>query len=168
MCDYSLCGLPNRLAMEGEELEVHKFSTGSMGLRAPVHIELKPVEEFVYKSPWDRVKHFFRSMALATEPRSAITETVVCMPPGADLILKGIPSYLQRRYAVQEDEGVKFMQISANVNSYRDAVQFENGRTVGLQELPEGMRIEVLSLARVFATSLPDAELRRRATEMLT
>ena len=25
MCDYSLCGLPNRLAQEGEEFVVHKF-----------------------------------------------------------------------------------------------------------------------------------------------
>ena len=32
MCDYSLCGIPNRLAVEGEELVVHRFSTGSMGM----------------------------------------------------------------------------------------------------------------------------------------
>jgi hypothetical protein len=31
MCDYSLAGIPNRLAIEGEQLVVHQFSTGSLG-----------------------------------------------------------------------------------------------------------------------------------------
>src|SRR5262245_25742681 len=32
MCDYSLAGLPNRLAVEGEQLVVYRFTTGAMGL----------------------------------------------------------------------------------------------------------------------------------------
>jgi len=32
MCDYSLAGIPNRLAVEGEQLVVHRFPTGSLGL----------------------------------------------------------------------------------------------------------------------------------------
>jgi hypothetical protein len=32
MCDYSLAGVPNRLAVEGEELQVHRFPTGALGL----------------------------------------------------------------------------------------------------------------------------------------
>ena len=32
MCDYSLAVLPKRLAVEGEELIVHRFRTGSIGL----------------------------------------------------------------------------------------------------------------------------------------
>ena len=35
MCDYSLAGIPNRLAVEGEELAVHRFPTGSIGLASP-------------------------------------------------------------------------------------------------------------------------------------
>ena len=31
MCDYSLAGIPNRLAVEGEQLVVHRFPA-SMGL----------------------------------------------------------------------------------------------------------------------------------------
>ena len=31
MCDYSLAGIPNRLAVEGEELMVFRFSTGALG-----------------------------------------------------------------------------------------------------------------------------------------
>jgi hypothetical protein len=35
MCDYSLAGVPNRLAVEGEELVVHRFPTGALGLASP-------------------------------------------------------------------------------------------------------------------------------------
>ncbi len=40
MCDYSLMAVPNRLAQEGEELVMHRFPTGSLGLASPV--DLKP------------------------------------------------------------------------------------------------------------------------------
>jgi hypothetical protein len=32
MCDYSLYGIKNRLANEGEQLFIHRFHTGSKGL----------------------------------------------------------------------------------------------------------------------------------------
>ena len=32
MCDYSLMSIPNRLASVGEELVVHRFETGAIGL----------------------------------------------------------------------------------------------------------------------------------------
>ena len=32
MCDSSLTGIPNRLAVEGEQLVVHRFHTGFVGL----------------------------------------------------------------------------------------------------------------------------------------
>jgi hypothetical protein len=35
MCDYSLQGLPNRLAAEGEELAAHRFLTGTIGFTSP-------------------------------------------------------------------------------------------------------------------------------------
>ena len=35
MCDYSLMGIPNRLAEEGEELVSHRFPTGSVGFASP-------------------------------------------------------------------------------------------------------------------------------------
>jgi hypothetical protein len=34
MCDYSLQGGPNRLAVEGEQLVTYRFPTGSVGLAA--------------------------------------------------------------------------------------------------------------------------------------
>jgi hypothetical protein len=43
MCDYSLHGIRNRLAEEGEILVVHRFFTGSKGLTSPKYLE--PVKE---------------------------------------------------------------------------------------------------------------------------
>lgn len=145
MCDYSLCGIPNRLAAEGEELVVHKFSTGSMGLASPADLPV-PVarrEPAVKKTFWQSVKSFF-------EPsRQPAVAPAVCIPPGAQLILKDIPADLQRQCRVLEEEGVLFTQLSADVNSYRDAVRFTNGYQIRLQDLREGMRVQVLSLAGV-------------------
>jgi hypothetical protein len=39
-----------------------------------------------------------------------------------------------------------FTQISAEFNSYHDAVRFHSGCQVRLQDLPEGMHVQVLSL----------------------
>ncbi len=145
MCDYSLCGIPNRLAAEGEELVVHKFSTGSMGLASPADLPApQPVaKETTKKTFWQQVKSFFEPSRLpAVAP-------AVCIPPGAHLIMKDIPADLQRQYRVSAEEGVVFTQISADVNSYRDAIRFSNGYQVRLQDLREGMRVEVLSLAGV-------------------
>lgn len=144
MCDYSLCGLPNRLAIEGETLEVHRFSTGSMGLASYTELHPKPA----VAPPlgfWPRLKASFREMW------STDQATVVCMPPGAYLILRGIPPHLKTKYAVSEVEGVKFTQICAASSTHRDCVQFSNGATAGLQELPQGLEVEVLSLTPLFS-----------------
>ncbi len=145
MCDYSLCGIPNRLAQEGEELVVHKFSTGSMGLASPADLPApQPVaKEAAKKTFWESVKSFFEPI------RQPATAPAVCIPPGAHLIMRDIPADLQRQYRVSCEEGVIFTQISADVNSYRDAVRFSNGYQVRLQDMREGMRVEVLSLAGV-------------------
>src|SRR5882724_10788651 len=38
MCDYSLHGLPSRLAARGEELVAHRFRTGAIGLASPAQL----------------------------------------------------------------------------------------------------------------------------------
>lgn len=43
MCDYSLHGIKNRLATEGEQLFIHKFHTGSKGLASVT--DLKNLEK---------------------------------------------------------------------------------------------------------------------------
>lgn len=144
MCDYSLGG-PNRLAVDGEELSVHRFSTGSIGLascadlaEAVSHVE-RPIHR---KTLWGSIKDFF-----ADPPRENIP--AVCVPPGAQLVLKSIPLDLRRIWGVDcfpgDEHYVRFVQISAEENQYRDAVEFPNKRRVLLQELREGMKVLVMS-----------------------
>ena len=121
MCDYSLAGLPNRLAVEGEQLVVHRFETGAMGL-APSCPSLKQL--------------FFSSSTPA-----------VCIPPAARLRLLDIPLHLQQRLGVGEIEEVSFVQQSAEAFRYRDAVRFANGKELILQHLQCGQRVDVLSLS---------------------
>jgi hypothetical protein len=133
--------VPNRLAQEGEELVAHRFPTGSLGLAAPADLKrVTAAPAPVRKSFWRSVVEFFNPPRL--EPVAA-----VCIPPGARLQLQDIPLRLQQDLGVGPAEPVTFTQISAAVNSYRDAVRFSNGREVRLQELREGQRVRVLDLS---------------------
>jgi hypothetical protein len=120
MCDYSLAHFPNRLAVEGEQLVVHRFATRTLGL-APV------------RCGWKQLLFPARLPA-------------VCVPPGARLRLYDIPEDLQRRLGVGAVEEVTFMEQSLEAFTYRDGVRFANGREILLQQLTCGQRAEVLSL----------------------
>ena len=117
MCDYSLAGVPNRLAVEGEQLVVHPFPTGSVGL------------------------------ASACSQLLSKGTPAVCIPPGARLRLRDIPEALQLQLSLNATEEVTFVQLSAEAYQYRDAVRFQNGREILLQKLDCGQQVEVLSLA---------------------
>jgi hypothetical protein len=120
MCDYSLAGIPNRLAVEGEELVVYRFPA-SLGLA----------------SPCPRLERLWSSKATPA----------VCVPPGARLRLRDIPEDFQRGFHVGKSEEVTFVQLSATAYQYRDAVRFKNGREVLLQALRCGQRVDVLCLS---------------------
>lgn len=141
MCDYSLMAVPNRLAREGEELVAHRFPTGSLGLASPCDLKraIDPPAP-ARKSIWRAVAEFFN-------PPKSEPVPAVCIPPGARLELHDISLRLQQELNVSGVERVTFTQISAAVNSYRDAVRFVNGREVRLQELREGQRVRVLDLS---------------------
>jgi hypothetical protein len=140
MCDYSLCGLPARLANEGEQLVLHRFRSGSMGL-APQPDLVAPEPKTQPKNFWGKVKRF-----LFEDAPGSVEPMVVCMPPGAELILKGIPADLQCRWCVGEEEHAFFVQTNATAYNYRDAVRFWNGNETLLQSLPAGIRVVVVSL----------------------
>jgi hypothetical protein len=123
MCDYSLAHFPNRLAVEGEELVVHRFASGSHGLASPD----RGLKELVVRC----------------------STTAVCVPPGARLLLRDIPRPTQVELRVGEVEEVTFVEQSAEAFSYRDAVRFSNGREILLQHLRCGQRVDVLSLSGV-------------------
>ena len=144
MCDYSLQGVPNRLAVEGEELITYRFPTGSVGLATPTDIAAakrpKP-HEGCRRSWWSALKHWL-------DPQIELDRVpAVCLPPGAHLFMNHIPEVLRLKCALQAVEDVTFVQLSADANRYRDGIQFRNGKQVLLQEIAEGVRFEVLSLA---------------------
>jgi hypothetical protein len=145
MCDYSLHTFPNRLAADGEDLVVHRFGAGSLGLASPA--DLGPVISAAKSTAanwsWSRVKRWFQGQTPRWEAQSRVP--AVCVPPGARLIMHDIPKSLQRELGVSETEEVEFIQTTAEVNTYRDAVRFGNCRQILLQELREGQRIRVVS-----------------------
>ena len=121
MCDYSLAGLPSRLAVEGEQLVVHRFPTGTLGLASPC----------ASPSRWCSAKQ----------------TPAVCIPPGARLLLRDIPKDLQQQFGVRGTEEVAFVQLTATPYQFRDAVRFSNGRETLLQQLQCGQHVDVLSLS---------------------
>lgn len=120
MCDYSLAEMRSRLAADGDELLVHRFPSGSLGLRSA-------------RRCWREI--LFPSAVVA-----------VCIPPGAQLSLQDIPAALQRCLRVGSRETVTFVQQSLEVYRHRDAVRFANGNEVLLQDLAPGQRATVLTL----------------------
>ena len=136
MCDYSLHGMPNRLAEEGEVLVVHRFFTGSKGLTSPEY--LKPA------APPKGLVATLKSFFALPGPFKACA---VCVPDGAKLMIYGISPTLQQTHGLNSAEAVTFRQLSAEAQTYRDAVEFRNGVRVRLQDLDEGQRVEVLALS---------------------
>src|SRR5712691_7278106 len=134
MCDYSLHGIENRLAEEGEVLVVHQFYSGSKGLTSPEY--LKPTEQ---------AKGLMAILKRKLAVRSRVC--AVCIPDGAQLMLGGISPALQQALNLCTTEAVTFRQLSANAATYRDAVEFKNGVKVSLQDLEEGQNVEVLALS---------------------
>ena len=139
MCDYSLMSFPNRLAREGEGLVVHRFCSGSLGLASPADLQPKQTGVPPVRSWWAAIRNFF-----ALEGERSVP--AVCIPPASRLILQDIPERMQAEYKIEAEEEVVFQQIGTDVNTYRDAVQFQNGRVLRLQELREGQRVTVLDV----------------------
>ena len=131
MCDYSLAALRTRLAVEGEQLIVYRFPTGTLGLTSPTELENRKQETSAWWSP----------------SHSRQVPCAVCIPPGARLRLHDIPERLQRQLGVGTSEEVVFIQTSAMAGRHRDGVQFQNKQETLLQHLAEGQRADVLSLS---------------------
>ncbi len=139
MCDYSLMALENRLAECGEDLVAHKFEFGTTGLAPATEVcELNKVREKPVHGFWAKVAR------LLNPPADRCT--VVCIPPGARLLLFDVPERLQRKLRLDgPEQEVVFTELDRR--DYRDAVRFANGRELSLQRLREGMRVRVLALS---------------------
>ena len=151
MCDYSLMGFPNRLAVTGEELVVHRFPTNSLGLVSPSN--LTPVTNCSQPRSqgfWDTLKSWFKTPT--SNPAVA-----VCIPPGSQLLLHDIPPHLRDHLKVGSVEEVTFTQITANAYAHRDAVRFGNGCELQLQRLIVGQKVRVLNLSAEPMQMVPDS-----------
>jgi hypothetical protein len=137
-----LCGIPNRLAVEGEQLVVHRFFTHSVGLASPA--ELRASTENKAKGSdrglWARLKNWLNPVDESQAP-------AVCIPPGARLVLRDIPLALQQELGLGEEEEVTFIQLSVEAYTHRDGVRFRNGREINLQRLQQDQSVDVLCLA---------------------
>ena len=142
MCDYSLMSSPNRLAVSGEHLVVHRFEAGTVGLASALDLRRRQeCRKAQNQGFWSRLKDFF-------DPQDIQSIPAVCIPPGARLLVQDIPARLQHECGFQEEvEEAVFTQLTAVVNTFRDAVRFQNGVEVLFQRLDEGQRVRVLDLS---------------------
>lgn len=141
MCDYSLMALPNRLAVCGDELVVHRFELGSLGLASAS--EVSNLEKQRATPP---NLSFFERLKKWVYPPAPSSCTAVCVPPGARLLLRDIAEKMQQVFCLQGAvQEVTFTQIGTA--GFRDAVRFHNGTEVLLQRLSEGQRVRVLALS---------------------
>jgi hypothetical protein len=158
MCDYSLHSVKNRLAVEGEPLFVHKFHTGSKGLASMT--DLRTVQN---QSPvprglgmWAKFKAWCDKNLGMSREHIARSLPAVCIPPGARLEVVGIPSHIQKEFKLRECEDATFTQLSADPFRYRDALRFNNGQEVLIQQLNEGLQVKVLCLT--LAEEIPEPQ----------
>jgi hypothetical protein len=142
MCDYSLMGIPNRLAKEGDDLLAHRFPTGSVGFASARDLRLADPPQTRREGFGSVLMSFFNPPGIALVP-------AVCVPPGARLILQDIPTHLQRDFEIGPEEEVVFTQLTASEYTYRDAIRFKNGQEVLVQKLREGQRVKVLDLSSI-------------------
>ncbi len=140
MCDYSLMMVPNRLAVEGEELIAHKFRSGTTGFVSCSDFAIWRAERQP-KDTWRRLKAWFVSPDDPTP--------VVCIPPGARLLVQGVSGSFGGRPHPGSSELATFTQLSAEANQHRDALCFDDGAIVRLDMLAEGQRVKVLRLSCV-------------------
>jgi hypothetical protein len=147
MCDYSLMAIPNRVAVSGDELVVHRFQTGSVGLASASDL-CKGQDRLKVHGFWQRLSQFLNPPAIQSLP-------AVCVPPGARLLVQDIPMRLQHEDRLKEVEEAVFIQVTEHVNTFRDAVRFHNGVEILLQNFDEGQRICVLELSTAEKTAAP-------------
>ena len=132
MCDYSLMGIPNRLAKDGEALVSYKFLTGTKGFASPTDVANQEAAA--------RPSGFREIVRVLFQGPVCDSVTAVCVPPSPRLILQATPGHLRRSHMIGATEEVKFIQLTSEANTHRDGLRFSNGLKISLQKLPEGLR----------------------------
>src|SRR5262245_61810262 len=146
MCDYSLHGLENRLAKEGERLFVNKFRTGCKGFaseddfhqlhawrKAPAGMNVIKRIGFFFAEAW---RH--REEAMET---SRYYMPAICLPHGSTLRIVSSPvePHLQLASGAVVGREVQLVQVTPEAMRFRDAIIYPDNKAVGplsLQALP--------------------------------
>lgn len=90
MCDYSLMAIPNRLAVSGEELVVHRFEAGAVGLASAFDLlRRQDCRKAQSHGFWSTLKNLLN-------PSGGQSIPAICIPPSARLLVQDIPAKLQR------------------------------------------------------------------------
>lgn len=154
MCDYSLYSNETRLAEDGEELVLHKFTTGTLGFISAS--DLAQAEAQAKTEPegfWPSLKALF-----LPPQEQKMRVPVICIPPGARLLLGDVPPKVQASLCIGSSEIAVFTEVSSRSYSYRDALLLPNGTRVLLQDLPPCLHAMVLSTAAEAAAAPVEAE----------
>jgi len=145
MSDSSRFATRNRLVVEGEQLVLHSVSNGVLDLVSVA--DVREWELAVKRSRngtlWRRIAHCFESVV----PGETHPVATVWVPSGTHLILKNIPTSLQQRYGLEEEEGAIYLRPDAEDGKFGGELRFNNGALIPLQDLRVGQLLEVLSLA---------------------
>lgn len=137
MCDYSLHAQDNRLARDGDELVLTAFPGGSLGF---AEASALPKESWLAQAR--RYLGYLRGRGRAAEPDRCLM--AVCLPPGAEVRVAGIPVRFQKALGLPETSAAVFDQVSADAYTYRDALRFGSNRPILLQRFDAGLRVTVL------------------------
>jgi hypothetical protein len=142
MCDYSPHSIRNRLAEEGEDLVLHRFETGFFGFASAADLrECEAKTERASSSIWGVMKDWLLF------PRHSERVPTICVPPGAQLLLRDIPAKVQASLCIRGSELAVFTELHARRYRFRDALLLPNATRVLLQDLPEGLHAVVLSMS---------------------
>jgi hypothetical protein len=134
MCDYSLKDVKSRPAAVGDELVTHYFRTGTRGFVAPSNPE----------------------MAVCLLPG-----TEIAFPHGLHITHRNFFGWPRRRVSYAT---AIFRQINKqSPNTHHDAIEFPDGHTVLLTNLPDGQIATVLQLPKQPTTRAEAVEQRRVA-----
>jgi len=142
MCDRSPCSIRNRLAEEGEDLVLYKFETGSFDFASAADLrECEAKSEKDSSSIWAVMKDWLFL------PRHSARVPAICVPPGAQLLLRDIPANVQASLCIRLSEIAIFTELHARSYHFRDVLLLPNATRVLLQDLPEGLHAVVLSMS---------------------
>ena len=96
----------------GEELIVHRFEEGSLGLASALDLgRIQECRKAHFRGFWPAIKAF-------CGPPDSRSILAVCIPPGARLLISDIPAKLQRECGFQDDvQEAVFTQVTAAVNA---------------------------------------------------